>query len=82
MTIFGGMIAGILNITGIFGFLFFFIYSILIGIILYIIVNSISNGKTFFYSNSSLITQNLTTNFMTYLIFWVMFYNFVHIYAY
>lgn len=82
LTIYGGMIAGILNITGLLGFLFFIVYSLIIGLVFYIVVSLNHGNKTYFISNTALITQNITSGFMTYLIFWVMFYNFVHIYAY
>ena len=79
-TVFLGVLAGILNLTGVSGFAFYFIGFLIIGIMLYVIkFNSLSKG-TFFFSNSSVIYYSIGGNAMIFLIFWVMFYNFVHIY--
>ncbi len=79
-TVFLGILAGILNLTGVNGFAFYFIGFLTIGVILYIVKLNSFSKETFFFSNSSVIYQSIGGNAMIFLIFWVMFYNFVHIY--
>lgn len=76
-TMLAGIVAGILNLTGIYGFLFYFIQFFIIGVI--ILLNNVSKSNCF-TDLSSLIHFGLVSNLMIYVIFWIMFYNFVHIY--
>jgi hypothetical protein len=71
-----GIISGILNFTGFLGFMLYIIGYLLIGLILNCLI---SKNKTYF-REVSLISHGLFEHIMTYLIFWVMIYNFIHIY--
>ena len=72
-----GFIAGTINLTGIMGFIFYFIYFILIGVLILLFS---TNKENHFLTSTTCVFNGLMGNIMVYLIFWVMFYNFVHIY--
>lgn len=79
-TVLAGVIAGITNLTGLNGFVFYFIYFIIVGLIIHTSHSVASEKGTHFLSNSTYILNGCMGNIMVYLIFWVMFYNFVHIF--
>ena len=78
-TIFAGMASGILGFTGFFGLGFYLINFLIVTILLFIhIKNQKGNFST---SLTSLLFEGLFNHGMTYMIFWVMFYNLVYIYS-
>lgn len=75
--IFGGITAGILGLDGLQGLIFYF------GLITFVsLVLAISLGfsaKPYFRSFGEAIGAGLTSNVLTYLLMWVMFYNLVYV---
>jgi len=71
-----GIISGILNFTGFIGFMLYIIGYFVIG---FVLSTLLPNNKTCF-KGISIISHGLLEHIMTYLIFWVMIYNFIHIY--
>ena len=78
-TIFAGMASGILGFTGFFGLGFYLINFLIVTVLLFIhIKNQKGNFST---SLTSLLFEGIFNHGMTYMIFWVMFYNLVYIYS-
>ena len=78
-TIFAGMTSGILGFTGFFGLGFYLINFLIVTLLLFIhIKNQKGNFST---SLLSLLFEGMFNHGMTYMIFWVMFYNLVYIYS-
>ena len=78
-TIFAGMSSGILGFTGFLGLGFYLINFLFVTILLFLhIKNQKGNFST---SLISLLFEGLFNHGMTYILFWVMFYNLVYIYS-
>ncbi len=78
-TIFAGMVAGILGLTGFSGLGFYLINFFIVTILLFLHIKK--QKGNFCTSLLSLLFQGLFNHGMTYTIFWVMFYNLVYIYT-
>lgn len=77
-TIFAGMLSGILNLTGFKGLICYFIFFLIVTPILFF---HITKQKGNFSTNIiSYLSTGLFSNIMIYIIFWVLFYNLIHIY--
>ena len=78
-TIFAGMAAGILGLTGFIGLGFYLLNFLLVTVLLFLHIKN-RRGN---FSNSliSLLFEGLFNHGMTYILFWVMFYNLVYIYS-
>ena len=78
-TIFAGMAAGILGLTGFIGLGFYLLNFLLVTVLLFLHIKN-QRGN---FSNSliSLLFEGLFNHGMTYILFWVMFYNLVYIYS-
>lgn len=73
-----GCTAGILGLTGLYGFLFYFICSILMS---FVLVASMGKNKLdYFLSIQSLFTSSIWSGMQTYLLFWTFLYGMVHVY--
>ena len=77
--ILAGIIAGIFALTGIYGISFYFLNYLFTSIFIFIHVQR--QRGNFFESVFSLLLQGLFNHLMVFTIFWVMFYNLVHIYV-
>ena len=73
----GGVVAGIFGLDGFQGILFYFLANILTSVAIW---NSLNfKAFPFFKDLGSIVTGGLFSDVMSYLLFWVMFYNIVHI---
>lgn len=73
-----GSAAGIMGLTGLYGFVFYFISSMLLStcILLYL-----GNGfKKYFLSKQTILTGTLWSGIQTYLLFWTFLFGMVHVY--
>lgn len=73
-----GSAAGIIGLTGLNGFIFYFMCSLILSIIILLHLNQ--NVKSYFTSEQSIITANLWSGIQTYLLFWTFLYGMVHVY--
>lgn len=70
--------AGILGLTGILGFIFYFLSVIsLWGMI---VAKSGANWKKYFINRQSLLTTGFLAGLCTYVLFWTFLYGMVHVY--
>eukprot|EP01091_Cochliopodium_minus_P005018 TRINITY_DN14957_c0_g1_i1.p1 TRINITY_DN14957_c0_g1~~TRINITY_DN14957_c0_g1_i1.p1 ORF type:complete len:117 (+),score=9.74 TRINITY_DN14957_c0_g1_i1:3-353(+) len=76
LSIFSGAAIGIFGFTNLIGFGFFFILSILFSFI----TMSIHNLKDSFESKYDVFTQGLFNSLFSYILFWTLFFNLVHVY--
>ena len=76
--VFAGMVAGILDFTGFIGLGFYFANFLVVSVFLFLHIKK--QKGNFSTSLLSLLFTGLFRHGMTYTIFWVMFYNLVHIY--
>jgi len=73
-----GATAGTLGLTGIKGFLFYFVMSMLLSVMLY--CKAGSNWNKYFLSKRSLWTNGIFSGLFTYVLFWTFLYGLVHVY--
>ena len=78
VAIISGCAAGILGITGLAGFLVFFLSTFLLSVGLYLKVSC--EPKPFFKRPDDIWTDGITQALMSYVLFWTLFYDIVHIY--
>jgi hypothetical protein len=78
VAIIAGMAAGIMGITGIPGFLAFFLSTFLLSVGLYLKVSM--EPKPFFKKPEDIWTEGIMQALMSYILFWTLFYDIVHIY--
>ncbi|XP_059098757.1 ER membrane protein complex subunit 6-like [Tigriopus californicus] len=78
LSVLGGGVAGILGLTSILGFLFYFAASGLLGLV-YLMQSSRSDGM-FFLSKQQLVTSYVFENLFTYILMWTLVYGCVHVY--
>lgn len=74
----GGATAGILGLTGLYGFLFYFVYSVLLSVML--AVKAGRNSSKYFQSSSSLWFNGVLGGLFTYVLLWTFLYGMVHVY--
>ena len=75
--IFGGMTAGIFGFDGLQGMLFYFGLIVFVSVV--IAARLGFNAKPFFMNLAQAVTTGLFSNVLTYLLLWVMLYNFVYV---
>ncbi|CAI2385382.1 unnamed protein product [Moneuplotes crassus] len=73
----GGMVAGTLGLEGVQGFIFYFITHIICSACICFSLNF--TAMPFFKDLSAIMTGNIFTNLLSYLLFWVMFYNLIYV---
>ena len=78
VAIISGCAAGIMGITGIPGFLAFFLSTFLLSVGLYLKVSC--EPKPFFKKPEDIWTEGIMQALMSYILFWTLFYDIVHIY--
>uniref|UniRef100_A0A7S3CSG6 ER membrane protein complex subunit 6 n=1 Tax=Strombidium rassoulzadegani TaxID=1082188 RepID=A0A7S3CSG6_9SPIT len=80
--IFAGVAAGILGLGAFQGILFWIAVALTTSLVLFVQIQVMSaqgEGATLFQSVGKAATQNLLSNVMTYMLFWIMFYNVVYV---
>lgn len=78
MSALSGCAAGILGLTGLQGFLFYFICSLILSGL--IILRYGTNFGKYFKSKQSVVTGTLWSGIQTYLLFWTFLFGMVHVY--
>eukprot|EP01114_Cavostelium_apophysatum_P007136 TRINITY_DN1889_c0_g1_i1.p1 TRINITY_DN1889_c0_g1~~TRINITY_DN1889_c0_g1_i1.p1 ORF type:complete len:113 (+),score=7.21 TRINITY_DN1889_c0_g1_i1:109-447(+) len=74
-----GCLIGVLGITGVYGFLMYFVNFFIISGLIYVLkVNQ--NTDPYFISKSTLFWDGIFHGMLTYIMFWTLFYDIVHIY--
>lgn len=72
------LFAGILGLTGILGFIFYFLS--VIGLWVMILTKSGANWQKYFINRQSLLTTGFLAGMCTYVLFWTFLYGMVHVY--
>lgn len=78
VAIVSGCVSGIMGLTGIVGFLAFFLTTLLLSIGMYIKVGS--EPKPYFKKDGDIWTEGIMQALMSYVLFWTLIYDVVHIY--
>ena len=78
MSALSGSAAGILGLTGLNGFLFYFICSLILSFA--ILISMGVHVNKYFLSKQSIFTGTLWSGIQTYLLFWTFLYGMVHVY--
>ncbi|VDK78281.1 unnamed protein product [Litomosoides sigmodontis] len=73
-----GMASGILGLTGVSGFIFYFIFVVLQALFWEMKANF--EWRNYFMSRSLSLTHSLISGLFTYILFWVFLYGMVHVY--
>lgn len=74
----GGATAGVLGLTGLYGFAFYFIYSLFLSLML--AVKAGHNSSNYFQSSSSVWFSGIPGGLFTYVLLWTFLYGMVHVY--
>ncbi|CAI8014512.1 ER membrane protein complex subunit 6 [Geodia barretti] len=74
----GGATAGVLGLTGLYGFLFYFAYSVFLSVML--AVKAGRNSTKYFQSSSSVWFNGVLGGLFTYVLLWTFLYGMVHVY--
>ena len=78
MSALSGCAAGIMGLTGLYGFVFYFVSSLCLSLI--ILISMGANSKKYFLSRKTIITGTLWSGIQTYLLFWTFLFGMVHVY--
>ncbi|XP_072021211.1 ER membrane protein complex subunit 6-like [Amphiura filiformis] len=78
MSALSGSTAGILGLTGLYGFIFYFVASLALSFLLFIETGR--NWKQYFRARRPLLTHGLVGGLFTYILFWTFLYGMVHVY--
>ena len=78
MSALSGSAAGIMGMTGLYGFIFYFICSFFLSML--ILFNMGSDSSKYFVSRKTIVTGTLWSGIQTYLLFWTFLYGMVHVY--
>ena len=78
LSVLSGVVAGILGLTSIYGFLFYIITSGLLG--LYYLLSEARSDATHFLNKQQLVTGFVAENLFTYILVWTLVYGCVHVY--
>lgn len=73
-----GSTAGILGLTGLHGFIFYFIATLIVSIML--VIKAGSQWQKFFRARFGIFTNGLFGGLFTYVLFWTFIYGMVHVY--
>ncbi|CAL4125579.1 unnamed protein product, partial [Meganyctiphanes norvegica] len=74
----GALRSGLLGLTSLYGFGFFFLTGVLLWLLL--LVKAGSQWEKYFVSRKTLLTSGLFSGVFTYVLFWTFFYGMVHVY--
>jgi hypothetical protein len=78
LSVLGGVVAGILGLTSIYGFLFYFVVSGLLS--LYYLVAESRSKSTHFLQKSQVMTAFVFEHLFTYILMWTLVFGGVHVY--
>ena len=78
MSALSGSAAGILGLTGLYGFCFYFICSLFLSFVILVCLGV--NSKKYFISSQQIVTGTLWSGIQTYLLFWTFLFGMVHVY--
>ena len=78
LSVLSGVVAGILGLTSIYGFLFYIVTSGLLG--LYYLLSEARSEATHFLNKQQLVTGFVAENLFTYILVWTLVYGCVHVY--
>lgn len=78
VAIISGAAAGILGLTGVVGFLTFFLTTFLLSVGLFLKVAG--DAKPFFRKPNDIWTEGINQAMLSYILFWTLFYDIVHLY--
>ena len=76
-TIFIGMAAGILNLDGLSGVLFYFTADVILGLLLMVYFGF--KAEPYFPSITTILFNGIGSNIMTFMVLWVLFHNLVYV---
>jgi len=78
MSAMSGSVAGIIGLTSLYGFAFYFVMAVILWLI--IIVKVGNNWTKYFTSRRQILTNGLFGGLTTYVLFWTFLYGMVHVY--
>ena len=78
MSALSGCAAGIFGMTGLYGFLFYFICSLFLSLLILLYLGP--NSDKYFVSKQTIVTGTLWSGIQTYLLFWTFMFGMVHVY--
>lgn len=78
MSALSGCAAGVLGLTGLYGFAFYFVFSLLLSLLIVVYLGK--NIDSYFLCKKSIFTNTLWSGIQTYLLFWTFMYGMVHVY--
>lgn len=78
MSALSGCTAGVLGLTSLYGFAFYFIMAILLWFL--VLAKAGAEWNKFFVSRTSILTSGLFGGIFTYILFWTFLYGMVHVY--
>lgn len=77
-SVIAGAIAGIMGLTGLYGFVFFFVYSAFLSILL--VAKAGTGWNNYFTSSRALWFDGILGGLFTYVLLWTFLYGMVHVY--
>jgi hypothetical protein len=78
MSALSGSAAGVLGLTGLYGFCFYFVCSLFLSLLILVYLGA--NSKKYFLSKQQIVTGTLWSGIQTYLLFWTFLFGMVHVY--
>ncbi|KAL7647046.1 UNVERIFIED_CONTAM: hypothetical protein RMT77_002303 [Armadillidium vulgare] len=78
MAALSGSTAGLLGLTGLYGFIFFFISGVTLWLML--LMKAGTHWQKYFVDRKTLLTSGLFSGLFTYILFWTFLYGMVHVY--
>ncbi|KAF2353529.1 Rab5-interacting protein family [Trinorchestia longiramus] len=78
MAALSGATSGILGLTSLYGFIFFFLAGFVLWLLL--LIKAGNQWQQFFVCRKTLLTSGLTSGLFTYVLFWTFLYGMVHVY--
>ncbi|CAG2120252.1 unnamed protein product, partial [Medioppia subpectinata] len=78
MSAMSGSVAGIIGLTSLYGFAFYFVMAVILWVI--IVVKVGNNWTKYFTSRRQILTNGLFGGLTTYVLFWTFLYGMVHVY--
>lgn len=77
-SVIAGVIAGVMGLTGLYGFVFFFIYSAFLSVLL--VAKAGTSWRNYFASSGALWFDGILGGLFTYVLLWTFMYGMVHVY--
>jgi len=78
VSVLSGCSAGILGLTSLYGFLFYFVVALVLWAML--VARNMTTWEKFLRSRTTFLTQGLFNGLFTYILFWTFSYGMVHVY--